>query len=269
MTHTTNPVLVLGVVAIIGTWGLVHLARRYGMMRVRVVPSEDISFTSAQRILHWTIGIGSAALFVTGLPIYLAQFLVSPSVPTPLLFSYWGFDVFVWRTTHIYLALIVVSLVVVHALWDVYRMKAFGRMRISGDDLREARARARDFLGFARGTEHRQPTTKYDFFHKAFHWTLLAIGAYLLVSGLLMWEALTWQGVPLFVWLDRFNHTFMDGFMRTGHLVAAMVFAGLVLVHFYFAVLPQNRPFLRAMTVGTGTKKTITITEDGGRPADS
>jgi hypothetical protein len=50
--------------------------------------------------------------------------------------------------------------------------------------------------------------------------------------------------------LDRINNTFMDGFLRTGHLVAAMLFAGLVALHIYFAVLPQNRPFLRAISFG-------------------
>jgi hypothetical protein len=69
-----------------------------------------------------------------------------------------------------------------------------------------------------------------------------------------MWEALTWGGVPLYVLLDRWNNTFMDGFMRTGHLVAAMLFAGIALLHTYFALLPQNRPLLRSMTLGAGAR---------------
>ena len=71
-----------------------------------------------------------------------------------------------------------------------------------------------------------------------------------MISGLLTWEAITWQGIPLFVWLDRINHPFLDSFMRTGHLVAAMFVFGLALSHVYFAMLPQNRNILKAITLG-------------------
>ena len=129
-------------------------------------------------------------------------------------------------------------------------VKASGKIvKVSGADLREAWDRARGFLGFAE--KEPQPLPKYDFFHKAFHWTLIALGAFLLISGLVEWDALKVQGIPVFVWLDRINHTFMDGFIRTGHLVAAMLFAGLVALHVYFSVLPQNRPFLRAISLGS------------------
>ena len=248
MTHTTDPTVILGIVAVIASFSLLHLARRYRLTRSKLIPSQDISFMAFQRAMHWTIGGCSAALFVSGLPIYLSQFMVNPPVQTPLLFYYWGFQVLVWRTFHIYLALVVVLLVVVHALWDVYRLKAFGRMKVSKIEAVEAWSRVRNFLGLSK--PYRQPTARYDMFQKAFHWTLLGLGAFLLISGLLMWPALTWQGVPLFIWLDRFNHTLMDGFMRTGHLVASMVFAGLLVLHVYFALLPQNRPFLRSMIFG-------------------
>jgi cytochrome b subunit of formate dehydrogenase len=253
MTHETNSTLVLGILVVISSLALVHLARRYPLMRERVVLSEDVSFTVTQRTMHWVIGVGSAVLFFTGLPVYLAQFLVIPSVATPLNFYYWGFQVFVWRTFHIYLALALVGVVVVHALWDTYRMKALGKIKMSKADLAEQWSRARDFFGFS-GQGYHQPTTKYDSFQRAFHWTLLALGAFLLVSGLLMWEALRWNGVPLFVVLDRWNNQFMDSFMRTGHLVAGVLFAGLVVLHTYFALLPQNRSLLRSMTLGAGAR---------------
>ena len=249
MTHTTDPTLVLGVAVFIASFSLVHLASRWRLMRTRVKLDEPVSFTRMQRAMHWTIGLGSAALIVSGLPIYLAQFLANPPVPTPLQFLYWGFQVFLWRTFHIYLALLVVILVAVHSIWDTFRTKGLeGMIRVSGEDLREAWNRVRSFLGPSERDP--QPATKYDFFHKAFHWTLIAMGAFLLVSGLIEWEALKIQGVPVFVLLDRYNNAFMDGFIRTGHLVAAMLFAGLVAVHIYFSVLPQNRPFLRAMSLG-------------------
>ncbi len=212
--------------------------------------SGEISFTRAQRLMHWTIGAGCAALFITGLPVYLAQFLVVPPVPTPLQLFYWGLQVVVWRNIHIYLALSIVLVVAVHSLWDTYRIKTSERMmRVSRADLAEAWDRARSFLGFS-SDGHAQATKKYDFFHKALHWTLIVLGAFLLISGLAEWEAIQIQGIPLFVWLDRINNTFMDGFLRTGHLVAAMLFAGLLALHTYFAILPQNRPFLRAMSLG-------------------
>src|SRR6266850_1286914 len=187
MTHATDPTLVLGIAVFIAGFGLVHLARRWRLMRTRVRLVGRVTFTRTQRAMHWTIGLGCAVLFVTGLPIYLAQFMVSPPVPTPPQFFFWGFQVSLWRTFHIYLALLVVLLVVVHSLWDTYRIGGSERIvGVSRADLREAWDRARDFMGLSSETNSR-PATKYDFFHKAFHWTLIALGAFLLISGLIEW----------------------------------------------------------------------------------
>jgi cytochrome b subunit of formate dehydrogenase len=251
LTHTTNPALVIGIAVFIAGFSLVHLARRWRQLRGRVDLSEDVTFSKMQRAMHWTIGPGCAALLLTGLPVYLAQFSVNPPVPTPLNFFYWGYQVALWRTAHIYLALAVVAAVLIHSGWDAFRVKSSAKIaRVSRGDFREAWRRGLDFLGFSKQPSPR-PTPKYDFFHKAFHWTLIALGAFLLVSGLVEWEAIRVNGVPVFVLLDRFNNTLMDGFLRTGHLVAAMLFAGLVALHVYFAVLPQNRPLLRAMSLGS------------------
>jgi cytochrome b subunit of formate dehydrogenase len=253
VTHTTNSTLVLGIVVVISSLALVHIARRYpALVRMGSAAREVTPFTRIQKTMHWVIGAGSAILFFTGLPVYLAQFLVIPSVPTPLNFYYWGFQVLVWRTFHIYLALAITVVVVAHALWDTFRMGAFGRMAIGRADLKEAGEKARSFFFLFIGLpDDKRPveTSRYDPFQKVFHWSLLVLGAFLLVSGLLMWEALKWNSVPLFVVLDRWNGAFMDGFMRTGHLVAAMLFAGLVVLHTYFALLPQNRPLLRSITI--------------------
>ena len=254
MTHTTNPTLVLGIAAFVASFALVHLARRWRLMRTHVKLTDEISFTGMQRVMHWSIGFGCALLFVTGLPVYLAQFLVSPPVPTPLQFFYWGVQVATWRALHIYLALLIVLLVLVHSTWDTYRLKTHEQIAsFSRVEMGEAWKRVRDFLGLSNEVTPK-PAAKYDFFHKAFHWTLIGLGAFLLVSGLIEWEAFQILGVPVFVWLDRINNTFMDGFIRTGHLVAAMLFAGLLALHTYFAVLPQNRPFLRAVVFGSSRK---------------
>lgn len=248
MTHTTNPTLILGIVAVFGIGVIIHFARRYSLMRTKFAPSEEISFGRLQRLIHWGIGLGVAGLIITGLPVYLSQFLVNPPVPTPLRFFYWGLQVASWRAIHIGLALLVVGLVSSHAVWDVYHMKATTKMRIGGKDLREAIVRSRNFLGLSR--DYLPPGSKYDFFQKMFHWSLIILGAFLLLSGLLTWEAITWQGIPLFIWLDRINHPFMDSFIRTGHLVATMLVFGLVVLHSYFALLPQNKGILKTMTTG-------------------
>ncbi len=250
MTHTTDPTLVIGIAVVVASFAPVHLALRWRSLRTKLDISDEVSFTKVQRFMHWTIGLGCVALLLTGLPVYLSQFLVTPPVPTPVRFFYWGVQVLLWRSTHIYIALSIVLLVLLHAFWDTYLVKTHSKiMNVSRADLGEARRRARDFLGPSR-VQSSQPRRKYDFFQKAFHWTLIALGAFLLVSGLLEWEAVRINGVPLFVLLDRVNNTFMDGFMRTGHLVAAMLFAGLFALHVYFAVLPQNRPLLRAISRG-------------------
>src|ERR1700731_417935 len=124
LTHTTDPTLVLGIAALVASFGLVHFARRWRSIRARVNLSEGASFSRVQKVMHWSIGLGCAVLFVTGLPIYLSQFLVSPPVPTPLNFFYWGVQVASWRTFHIYLALFVVLLVLAHSVWDTYGVKA-------------------------------------------------------------------------------------------------------------------------------------------------
>jgi cytochrome b subunit of formate dehydrogenase len=255
LTHTTNPTLIIGIAVFIASFSVVHLALRWRLMRTKVSLSEEATFTRVQRIMHWAIGSGCAALFITGLPVYLAQFLVTPPVPTPLQFFYWGLQVALWRTVHIYLALLVVLAVLIHSLWDVYRVKSSQKiLKLSRADFSEAWGRVRSFVGSSREGSS-QPATKYDFFHKAFHWTLIALGAFLLISGLIEWEAVRINGVPVFVLLDRVNNTFMDGFLRTGHLVAAMLFAGLVALHVYFAILPQNRPFLRAIGLGSSRSR--------------
>jgi hypothetical protein len=184
LTHTTNPTIIVGIAFVVASFSLVHLARRWRLMRAKGIVSDEVSFTRAQRILHWTIGLGCAALLFTGLPVYLAQFLVNPPVPTPLSFFYWDVRVAVWRTYHIYLALMVVSLVLVHALWDVYRIRGSEKiMRLTKADFTGAWTKSRNFLGLSK-EEPSQPMTKYDFFHKAFHWALIALGAFLLISGL-------------------------------------------------------------------------------------
>jgi len=263
LTHTTNPTVIIGIAVVIASFSLVHLALRWRLMRTKVKLSEEVAFMRVQRMMHWAIGSGCAVLLITGLPVYLAQFSVTPPVPTPLQFFYWGLQVALWRTIHIYLALFVVLLVLVHSMWDVYRVKPSGKiLRLSMADFGEAWGRVRSFLGYSREGPP-QPATKYDFFHKSFHWTLIALGSFLLVSGLAEWEAVQIQGVPVFVLLDRFNNTFMDGFLRTGHLVAAMLFAGMVALHVYFAVLPQNRPFLSAMSLGNSRSRSPPGIEQG------
>jgi Ni,Fe-hydrogenase I cytochrome b subunit len=257
VTHTTNPTLILGIVAVFGIAAAVHLVRRHDTLKTKTAVSADLSFDRVQRLLHWSIGLGAAALFVTGLPIYLSQFLVSPPVPTPLNFFYWGVVVSVWRNTHIYLALLVTALVVLHASWDVIHLRRTVKVSLTRQDFRDTVTRAKDFFVSPRdGTGPTRIPAKYDPLQKAFHWSLVVLGAFLLVSGLLEWEQIKWQGIPLFVWLDRWNGLFMDGFMRTGHLVAAMLFAGLAVLHVYFALLPQNRSMLMAITTGnTGSPR--------------
>jgi cytochrome b subunit of formate dehydrogenase len=133
-------------------------------------------------------------------------------------------------------------------------------LKLSKADLGEAWRRARSFVGLSKEGPP-QLTEKYDFFHKAFHWTLIALGAFLLISGLTEWEAVQIDGVPVFVLLDRINKSFMDGFLRTGHLVAAMLLAGMVALHIYFAILPQNRPFLKAVSLGSSRSNPLSSPE--------
>jgi cytochrome b561-like protein len=251
LTHTTNPALVIGIAVFIAGFSLVHLARTWRQLRSKVNLSEEVTYSTIQRNhalgdrvrLRRTLPHRTSRLSAS----ILGQSARSDSHQLPLL----GVSGIRLADTHIYLALLVIGVVLVHSAWDTYRMKAFLKiMNVSSGDLKGAWRRVRSFLGFSKQISF-EPTPKYDLFQKAFHWTLIALGAFLLVSGLIEWEAVQIHGVPVFVLLDRVNNAFMDGFLRTGHLVAAMLFAGLVALHVYFAVLPQNRTLLRAITLGS------------------
>src|SRR5438552_15015866 len=183
MTHATNPSLILGIVVLFGVGAIIHLARRYRLARTTFTPVEGISFDKPQMILHWAIGVGVLGLVITGLPVYLSQFLVHPPTANRLQFVYWGMLVFDWRTTHSGLAFLVVCMVVLHASWDAYHLKATARMRITKKDIREAIGRSRKFFWLAR--EYLPHGSKYDFLQKMFIWSLIFLGYFIMILCLL------------------------------------------------------------------------------------
>jgi cytochrome b subunit of formate dehydrogenase len=88
---------------------------------------------------------------------------------------------------------------------------------------------------------------KYTLAQKLMHlaWTVAVLVA--IVTGLLMLQK---AGVPF---LERDPYAFSSGswgVMTLLHDLAALLSVFLVLVHVYFAILPEKRGYLRAMTGG-------------------
>ncbi len=144
-------------------------------MRAKAVTSEGASFDRVQRILHWSIGVDVAGLIVTGLPVYLSEFLVNPPTVFRFQFVYWGVVVWDWRVIHIDFGLLLVALIALHASWDAYHLKRGATLRTTWKDLHEITARARNFLGKDREYFASAPP-KYDALQKAFHWSLIILG---------------------------------------------------------------------------------------------
>lgn len=177
----------------------------------------------ADRIFHWGMAIAVLVLGATAfLPILGARF-----------------D---WVPVH-WISGIVLVLLVLYHLARVFLIQGIGEMIPGPADLQEIGRVARDL-----GTED-LPDAKYDAFQKGFHWAAAVSILLLIATGLLMLAKIDttfWRRNPAILSDQDW------GIIYVLHGASALVLLFLVILHVYFAVLPEHRSFLLAMINGKG-----------------
>jgi cytochrome b subunit of formate dehydrogenase len=122
--------------------------------------------------------------------------------------------------------------------------------------LRTITLRAADLSG--------KPAGKYTVAQKLMHlgWTVAVLVA--IVTGLIMMKK---AGVP-FLEPDPYVFTLKTwGYLTLLHDLAALLSVFLILVHVYFAILPEKRAYLRAMVSGWITRRELRSEHDLDRVA--
>jgi len=147
---------------------------------------------------------------------------------------------FAWYGVHWVSGLLLTLIILLHIVRALFWQRA-GSMMLSAPDFSSRRA------------------GKYTLAQKLMHlgWTLAVLVA--IVTGLLM---LRKAGVPF---MDRDPYTWSLrawGIVTLLHDLAALLSVFLVLVHVYFAILPEKRAYLRAMVAGWITRRDLAAEHD-------
>ena len=177
------------------------------------------------RLFHWTMALSVLILlFSAFLPIIGIKF-----------------DWIPWH----WIAGVCLSALLLFHIVRATLVQGLSEMLPSVEDLRELRS---DTVG-GRASVHPLLPSKYDAYQKSFHWTMA-------ITIL----ALTATGLPMLVKLDtvfwrRDPSLFSDiqwGYIYVVHGVAALVLIFLVILHIYFAFLPEHKRLLISMMMGRG-----------------
>lgn len=188
--------------------------------------SQGVRHRLSDRLFHWGMAIAVIVLGATAfLPIIGIRFEWVP--------LHWIFGV-------------VLTILVLFHLFRVVFVHGLREMTPGLDDVREL---GREVRGT--GPEGLSDA-KYDAFQKGYHLAAATTVLVLVVSGLIM--------------LARIDTTFWSrnpailtdltwGVIYVIHGAAALVLLFLVILHIYFAFLPEHWKFLRAMIAGKGPEK--------------
>ncbi|HXC58508.1 MAG TPA: cytochrome b/b6 domain-containing protein [Steroidobacteraceae bacterium] len=147
---------------------------------------------------------------------------------------------FAWYSVHWMSGLLLTLIILLHIVRALFWQSA-GSMLLSGADFSARRA------------------GKYTLAQKLMHlgWTLAVLVA--IVTGLLL---LRKAGVP-FIDRDPYAWSLRAwGLVTLLHDLAALLSVFLVLVHVYFAILPEKRAYLRAMVSGLITRRDLAAEHD-------
>lgn len=177
----------------------------------------------AERLFHWVMAAAVIVLLATAL--------------LPILGVRFG-----WIPIH-WTAGVVLSAAVLFHIFRAVFVNRLADMVPGPTDLREA---GRVALG--RPTGDLRPA-KYDAFQKGFHAAAAATVLALVATGLAMLfkiDTTFWRRDPA-VLSDA-----TWGYIYVIHGAASLVLLFLVILHIYFAILPEHRAFLRAMIAGRG-----------------
>jgi formate dehydrogenase subunit gamma len=148
---------------------------------------------------------------------------------------------FDWVTIHWIAGVVLTAAVLFHILRAVF-VQGLGEMLPRRDDLREVGG---DLTG---GAPDLKPA-KFDAYGKGIHWLFAAIILALVGTGLLMLlkiDTPLWRRDPSILsdadW----------GIVYVIHGLTALASLFLVILHVYFAILPEHRALLRSMIGGRG-----------------
>ena len=148
---------------------------------------------------------------------------------------------FDWLPIHWISGLALTALVLFH-LVRVALVHGFREMMPGGEDIREMVA---DVGGKA--VEFRP--AKYDAYQKGYHWASALAVLALVITGVLMLvkiDTLFWRRDPSLLTDPEW------GIVYVIHGFAALAILFLIIVHIYFAILPEHRQVLAAMIRGRG-----------------
>ncbi len=185
--------------------------------------SSEVRHALPDRLFHWVMAIAVIVLGATAfLPIVGIKFE--------------------WVPIH-WMAGVVLTLAVLFHLYRVFAVHGAGGMSPGADDLREV---VRDISG--KGHDGLTPA-KYDAFQKAYHGATALTVLALLGTGLPMLakiDTALWKRNPALLTDQTW------GVIYVVHGAAAMLVLFLVLVHIYFAFVPEHRAYLVSMIAGRG-----------------
>lgn len=177
------------------------------------------------RAFHWLTALTMTVLLVTSL--------------LPIL----GLR-FPWYGIHWVAGLVLTVLIVLHVVRALFWLRPASMLGLRGSDFA------------ARGAG------KYTLAQKLMHlgWTVAVLLA--IVTGLLL---LRKSGVA-FLERDPYTRSLADwGFITLLHDLAALLSVFLILVHVYFAILPEKRAYLRAMLTGRIRRRELAAEHDLNR----
>lgn len=174
------------------------------------------------RVFHWTMALSVIVLCATAfLPIIGMRF-----------------D---WVAPHWIAGFVLVAAILFHWL-RVGLVHGLGEMMPGADDWREVLADLRARSGAA-------GPAKYDAYQKGYHWLSGLVVLVLAVTGLVMMAKID---TP---WWRRDPSILTDaqwGIVYVGHGLASLAILFLVILHVYFAILPEHRAVLKSMIRGRG-----------------
>ena len=191
------------------------------MSDLKEVP--EIRHRLPDRLFHWTMAL---AVIVLGATAFLPILGVK----------------FEWVPIH-WPAGVVLTLSVLYHLYRVLMVHGVRGMAPATDDVREMVRAVRNA-----GTGDLAPS-KYDALQKGFHASAAVTILVLLGTGLVMLakiDTVFWNRNPQILTDQTW------GVIYVLHGAASMVLLFLVLIHIYFALIPEHRAFLKAMIAGRG-----------------
>ncbi len=178
--------------------------------------ADEIRHKWPDRLFHWVMAATVVVLLGTAfLPILGMKFN--------------------WVPIH-WISGVVLTLAVVFHLYRVLRVHGIQTMMPTGDDLRSV-LREQPPGGEA----------KYDLNQKLYHWSVSAVVLVLVATGCIMLAKIDtplWRRDPSILSDQDW------GLVYAGHGAASLLLIFFVIVHIYFAFLPEHRRLLAAMVFG-------------------